>query len=160
MLNKLQKQIVLNLQEDLPMTSNPFEEIAKRIGISEENLIKEIRILKEKGCLKRMGAVLAHRKLGLNYNPMIIMEVKPGKIDETGKKVAENPEVTHCYNRPRKDDFPYDLYAMIHCESKEDAEEKAKNIVDDENITNHQLLYSTKEYKKTSMKYFKENEEV
>lgn len=160
MLSELQKQIVVNLQEDLPMTSDPFKEISEKLGIGEDELLEEIRLLKEEGYLKRMGAVLAHRKIGLNYNPMIVMEVKAGKVDETGEELAKNPEITHCYNRPRREDFPYDLFAMIHCESKEDAEEKVKRIIDNPNIINYQLLYSTKEYKKTSMKYFIENEEV
>jgi len=154
MLNKIQKEIVKVLQEDLPVTEEPFVEIAENLGISEEFLLKEIKYLSDEGFLRRMGGVLAHRKLGLNFNPMIVIETKSEYIDSLGEKIASFNEVTHCYNRPRMKDFPYDLYAMIHCNSEKEAQEIVKKITNDERIISFKLLYSIKEYKKTSMKYF------
>ncbi|MDD4343595.1 MAG: Lrp/AsnC family transcriptional regulator [Eubacteriales bacterium] len=154
MLTDIQKEIVKVLQEDLPNTKEPFVEIGNKIGISEEALLNEINYLIDKGYLRRMGAVLAHRKIGLNYNPMIVIETKEEYINDLGEKIAAFTEVTHCYNRPRMDDFPYDLYAMIHCNSQEEVSEIVKKITNDDRIISYKLLYSTKEYKKTSMKYF------
>lgn len=154
MLTEIQKSIVKILQEDIPHSKEPFSDIATNLGITEENLFKEINFLIDQGFLRRMGAVLAHRKIGLNYNPMIVIETKEEYINDLGEKIAAFQEVTHCYNRPRMEDFPYDLYAMIHCNSEEEASEIVKKITNDDRIISYKLLYSTKEYKKTSMKYF------
>lgn len=154
MLTNIQKEIVKILQEDIPVTEEPFAEIAKEIGISQEELLENIEYLTDEGYLRRMGAVLAHRKLGLNYNPMIVIETKKEYIEELGKKIASFTEVTHCYNRPRMEDFPYDLYAMIHSDSEKEVTEIVKKITSDERVVSFKLLYSTKEFKKTSMKYF------
>lgn len=154
MLTNIQKEIVKILQEDIPVTEEPFAEIAKEIGISQEELLENIEYLTDEGYLRRMGAVLAHRKLGLNYNPMIVIETKKEYIEELGKKIASLTEVTHCYNRPRMEDFPYDLYAMIHSDSEKEVTEIVKKITSDERVVSFKLLYSTKEFKKTSMKYF------
>ncbi len=154
MLTNIQKEIVKILQEDIPLTEEPFAEIAKEIGISQEELLENIDYLSQEGYLRRMGAVLAHRKLGLNYNPMIVIETKKEYIEELGEKIASFTEVTHCYNRPRMEDFPYDLYAMIHSDSEKEVTEIVKKITSDERVISFKLLYSTKEFKKTSMKYF------
>lgn len=154
MLSDIQKEIVKKLQEDLPLVAEPFAEIAKELQISEDKVLTEIAWLLDKGYLRRMGAVLAHRRLGLNYNPMIVMEVEPENITAVGQRIAQIPEVTHCYNRPRLEGFPYDLFAMIHCNSKDEVDELVKKVTNDDRIKSYQLLFSTKEYKKTSMKYF------
>lgn len=157
MLTEIQKSIIKILQEDLPDSLEPFTEIAKELYISEEELFQEINFLINEGYLRRLGAILAHRKIGLNYNPMIVIETKKEHIDSLGEKLSAFSEVTHCYNRPRMDNFPYDLYAMIHCNSEEEAIRIVEKITNDERIISYQLLYSIKEYKKTSMKYFVES---
>ncbi len=154
MLTEIQKEIIKVLQEDIPNTKEPFVQIAKELSISEEDLLNEIKFLTDEGYLRRFGAVLAHRRIGLNYNPMIVIETKEEYIDSLGERIASFSEVTHCYQRPRMVDFPYDLYAMIHCNSEKDVIEIVKKITNDERIISYKLLYSLKEYKKTSMKYF------
>lgn len=154
MLNARQIEIIKILQEDLPDSLEPFAEIARSIGVSQEDLFKEIDFLTKEGYLRRMGAILAHRKIGLSYNPMIVIETQEEYIESLGEKIAAFNEVTHCYNRPRMEGFPYDLYAMVHSDSEKEIEEIVKKITNDERIISYQLLYSLKEYKKTSMKYF------
>ncbi len=154
MLSDIQKNIVKKLQEDLPITKEPFKQIAEELDVSEEIILQNINYLLEKGYLRRIGAVLAHRRLGLNFNPMIVMEVDPADIDAVGERIAQIPEVTHCYNRPRLENFPYDLFAMIHCNSQEEVDSLVNKITSDDKIKSYRLLFSTKEYKKTSMKYF------
>lgn len=154
MVTELQKKIIKILQEDLPITPEPFVEIGKELGISQEELFKEFDVLFKEGYLRRMGAILAHRKIGLNYNPMIVIETKEEYIKSLGEKIASFSEVTHCYNRPRMENFPYDLYAMIHSDSEIEIEKLVKKITNDERIISYRLLYSVKEYKKTSMRYF------
>ena len=58
MLTEIQKSIVKILQEDIPHSKEPFSDIATNLGITEENLFKEINFLIDQGFLRRMGAVL------------------------------------------------------------------------------------------------------
>ncbi len=153
-LTDLQKEIVKILQEDIPLVSDPFGQMADSLKISREEFLKETEYLLKAGYMRRMGAVLAHRKLGLNYNPMVVIQAKEEDLEDLGQQIASLPEVTHCYRRPRFEDFPYDLYAMVHSKTEEAAKELAKKITNDDRITSYKLLYSSKEYKKTSMKYF------
>lgn len=154
MLRDIQVEIIKILQDDLPASLEPFTEIAKTLGIPQKELFKEIAFLLEEGYLRRVGGILAHRKIGLSYNPMIVIETKEEYIESLGEKIASFREVTHCYNRPRMEGFPYDLYAMVHSDSEKEIKEIVKKITNDERIISYKLLYSSKEYKKTSMKYF------
>lgn len=154
MLSEFQKQLVRHLQEDFPEGPEPYREIAERLGVPEEQVLEGVRTLLAGGQIKRMGAVLAHRRMGLSINPMIVMEVSPEDIPALGERIAAFPEVTHCYHRPRMEGFPYDVFAMIHCKTQEEADRLVEKITDDSRIRSYQLLYSTREYKKTSMKYF------
>lgn len=154
MLTDIQKEIVKKLQDDIPLLADPFGHMADSLNITREEFIRESEFLLENGYMRRMGAVLAHRRLGLDYNPMIVIETKEEDIEGLGQSLASFPEITHCYQRPRFADFPYDLYAMIHCKTEEDAKKLVKEITNDDRIISYRLLYSTREYKKTSMKYF------
>lgn len=154
MLSDLDKKIVRELQQDLPLVPRPYKVIAEKLGLTEAEFLKKINFFKEKGYIRRIGAALRHRKIGLTVNPMIVMRVLEKELDTVGKKIASFPQVTHCYNRPPAVDFPYNLYAMIHCESKEESETLVQEIISFDAIKDYTLLYSTRELKKTSMKYF------
>ena len=97
MLSDLDKAIIREIQEDLPLIPQPYLEIAGRLGISEEQLLQRIEYLQEKGYIRRFGAALRHREMGLKANPMIIMRVPEERIEEVGNKLASLDRVTHCY---------------------------------------------------------------
>lgn len=156
MLSELEKRIVREVQEDLPINPRPYKVIADRLGIEEDYLLEKLNEFVDKGYIRRMGAALRHRKIGLKANPMIVWQVPEEKIDEVGKKLSELPQVTHCYHRKELPKLNYNLYSMIHGETKEECYELAKEMSKNIGIENYTLLFSEKELKKTSMKYFTE----
>ncbi|OWZ84087.1 Lrp/AsnC family transcriptional regulator [Natranaerobius trueperi] len=153
-LTDLQKQIIAHLQGDLPMSKEPYKEISDKLGISQERLFDEISFMKQQGLLRRIGAILKHRHAGFNANAMVAWKVPDHLVNEVGKTFACFKEASHVYLRPTYPEWPYNLYTMIHGYSKEECEEIVRQMSKKTNLTEYQLLYSTKEYKKSSMTYF------
>ena len=147
-------QAIRELQEDLPMVSRPFDAMAERLGVSTQHLFSIAREFQQRGIMRRYSAVLHHRKAGFKANGMGVWMVPPERSEEVGKKMAAHPAVTHCYERPTFPDWPYTHFTMIHATSKRGCEEVANQISQATGITDFRVLYSTREYKKTRVRYF------
>lgn len=155
-LSELEKAIVRELQETIPLdTLHPYEEIARRCGITEEDLFQKITEWQRKGIIRRMGAVLKHQKVGKVFNAMSVWRVPDReKAREVAQALMSYKEITHCYERPTYPTWPYNLFGMMHCETFERCEEIAREVSEKTGITEYRLLLSTKEYKKESLRYF------
>ena len=147
-------QAIRELQEDLPMVSGPFDDIARRLGLTTQELFDVAREFEERGIMRRYSAVLHHRKAGFMANGMGVWKVDPQRSEEVGKQMAAHPAVTHCYERPTFPDWPYTHFTMIHTTNKEGCEGVAREISEATGIMDYLLLYSTREYKKTRVRYF------
>ncbi|MSQ22860.1 MAG: Lrp/AsnC family transcriptional regulator [Dehalococcoidia bacterium] len=147
-------QVIRELQEDIALTPRPFEGMAKRLGISEEELFSYGKAFQERGIMRRFSAVLHHRRAGFRANGMAVWKVQPERSEEVGRIMAANPAVTHCYERPTFPDWQYTHFSMIHATSKEGCEEIAREISQQTGIADYQVLYSYREYKKTRVRYF------
>ena len=147
-------EAIKELQEDISLKSRPFDGMARRLGISTKELFGIAKSLQERGIMRRYSAVLHHRRAGFSANAMVVWQVPPERSEEVGKIMASSPWVTHCYERPTFPDWPYTHFTMIHATSKEQCEEVASDISTETGITDYQTLYSTREYKKTRVRYF------
>lgn len=152
------RQIIRALQGDTEVRPDYFAAIAERIGIKEWDLLSTLEIWRRKGRLKRIGLLLDHRKSGYAANGMCCFRVE-GDTTEAGRSLAELDEVTHCYERPVCAEFPYNLFAMVHCGSQDEAQrqfELLKGRLSSLSAppTASVMLISTKEYKKTSMTFY------
>ncbi|RKY92325.1 Lrp/AsnC family transcriptional regulator [candidate division KSB1 bacterium] len=157
--SKHEIQLIRLLQEDIPLTPRPFAEIAKCLHTDEQGVLRTIQTWQRQGVIRRFGAILSHRRAGFTANGMSVWVVPEERIDEVGEKLASFPEVSHCYHRPPFPGWPYNLFAMIHGKSREEVEEIAAKITEAIGIAEYKILYSQKELKKTSMKYFAEKSE-
>ena len=152
--------LVRVLQQDVPLMERPFEDIGNRIGMREEEILQKVRAWKIDGTIRRFGALLRHRQLGIKANAMVVWEVdaadasKPDRTEEVGRIMASFPEVTHCYERPRLPGWPFTLFTMVHGRTPEECERVAKRISEETGVGAYRLIYSTREWKKTDMKYF------
>ena len=144
------------LQQDLPLTSRPYAEIGRNIGLSEEEVIERIKKYKSNGVIRRFGTAVRHRELGIVANAMVVWDVPDERTEIVGRNMSSFPEVSHCYQRPRFAGWQYNMYTMVHGQTKEDCKRIAVRIAEKVDIQNYDLLFSTKELKKTSMKYFME----
>jgi DNA-binding Lrp family transcriptional regulator len=108
--------------------------------------------------IRKMGAVLCHREVGFKANVLVAWEVPESRLDEIARHMAASPSVTHCYDRNTAPGWPYNLYTMVHGHSREECEQVVKALGRECNVSNHVMLYSKHEWKKTAMRYFMENE--
>lgn len=154
MVTELDKKIIRRLQEDLPLVKEPYQAIAAELNITEQELLNKIEEYLAKGIIRRFGAAIRHREAGYTANAMIVWNVDDSIAEELGKKMAQFPEVSHCYQRPKYPSWPYNLFTMVHGTNIEQCVKIAEKIAEKVLNNNYKLLFSTKELKKTSMKYF------
>ena len=154
MIDDLDKKIINLLQKDIPIDPRPYKIMADQIGINEDEFIKRIEIMIDSGVIRRFGATLYHQEAGFSANAMVAWIIPGDRIDEIGKIMAEYREVTHCYQRRPQKDWKYNLYTMIHGDTRQECYDIAKKMSGKTGMDNYSLLFSEKEFKKTSMEYF------
>lgn len=159
MLTELEKKIISLIQGDIAITERPYLEIADKLGITEEVLLDTLEDLSKRGVIRRFGATIRHQKSGFKANAMTAWKVDEDRIDEVGRKMASFKEVSHCYRRNPSDGWKYNLYTMIHARDEESCRETARKMSEATSVDTYKLLFSRREFKKTSMKYFSTSEE-
>ena len=148
------------MQDDLELISRPFDSMAKQLGMSVERLFEMADELVKKKIMRRYSAVLHHRRAGFSSNAMIVWKVPEGREQEVGDIMAQHPAVTHCYQRPTYDDWPYSHFTMVHGVSEAECEQFGREIASATGLDERKLVYSRREYKKTRVRYFVEDEFV
>ncbi len=154
MLTELEKQIIRELQQGLPLVARPYLALSKKLGLSEDELIAKINEMISSGLIRRFGAALRHQKLGYTANAMVVWDVPDELAADTGQLLAGMAEVTHCYQRPRQSGWPYNLFTVIHGQTREQCEDLASVMAEKIGVPNYMLLFSIIELKKSSMQYF------
>jgi DNA-binding Lrp family transcriptional regulator len=145
---------IRELQEDLPLVGRPFADMAERLDLTEADLFAKAAELMRRGLMRRYSAVLHHRRAGFSSNAMAVWKVPEERAVEVGNIMAGSKWVTHCYQRPTFPDWQYTHFTMIHATNSQKCEEVALGISRDTGIDDYMLLYSTREYKKTRVRYF------
>ena len=153
-LSDLDKKVIALIQADLPVSKRPFLDLAKEIGVDEEVVLETLQRLQKEGTIRRFGATLRHQKSGYRANAMVAWQVAEDRIDEVGQKMASFDGVSHCYRREPNQDWPYNLYTMIHGKTEEDCYSMAEAMSAATSVKHYALLFSREELKKTSMEYF------
>jgi DNA-binding Lrp family transcriptional regulator len=153
-LDALDREIINALSGDISGSKRPYKDIADRLGTSERELLRRIRGYEEKGLLRRMGAMIAHRVAGVDANGMIVWDVSEDRVKEIGSELTAAREVTHCYARPRHPEWPYNLYTMVHGRTRRACERIAERLSREVGVERYKVVFSTREFKKTSPRYF------
>lgn len=153
-LTERDRALIRELQEDLPTIKRPFAPMAARLGVSPADIFAWLNEMTELGYMRRFAAILRHQRAGFTANGMSVFKVPEPRIDEVGPIAASFPQVSHCYRRPVYEDWPYNLFAMIHARSVENCEQIAADIAREIGIDDYMILYSTEEFKKTRVRYF------
>ena len=151
------KDFIRELQKDMEIIDEPFVNAAKNLGITEDELFSKMKHYESMGVLRRFAAILRHRQVGFTANGMIVWKVPEDRITSVGETLGSFPQVSHCYERPTYDDWPYNVFSMIHCKTHDEAYEVAKIIQDQIDVNEYKILFSSREFKKTRVEYFVEN---
>jgi DNA-binding Lrp family transcriptional regulator len=141
-------------QGPMPVISEPYAPAAERLGVGQDEVLARLDSLRERHGLRRVAAILYHRRAGFSANGMGVWKVPEPQILETGKRMAAFRGISHCYQRPTYPDWPYSVFTMAHGRSKEECDAVLDAIAEDTGISERATLYSSTEFKKVRMLYF------
>lgn len=160
--NNLSKQIALSptdrkiinlLQQDLPLCNDPFAALAANLEMRVSSLLGHCRSLLERGVIRRYGASINHYHAGYKANAMTCWAVPDIRVEYTGRKLAQLKQVSHCYERETNQLWHYNVFAMVHSQSKAACLRVIEKISADTGISDYLALFSTREFKKTRIQY-------
>lgn len=154
-IDDIDRRIIQVTQSGLPLVAEPYQAVAEQLGLSAEDVMRRMRAMQENGVIRRIAAVPNHYKLGYRYNGMTVWDVEDEHVHSLGQRVAELPFVSHCYQRPRHlPDWPYNLFAMVHAKTEQDAERQIAVIAEllGDDARRYTVLYSSKILKKTGLR--------
>lgn len=149
---KADREFLKKIPEDFPLTIAPYDELAKNSCMDTDDLIERLKALIKAGTIRRVAAVLYHRNVSYTHNAMVVWSVNEKDVDEMGKKMSLFPEVSHCYERDTGGYWKYNLYTMIHGKSKKECFDIVDRISKHTGINDFKILFSKREFKKTSVK--------
>ncbi len=149
-MDELDLELLKVAQDGLDLTERPYRVWGEVLVMGEEEVIYRLRAMEEEGIIRRFAATIGHRALGILANALIAWRVPPEKVDKAGAIFAAAEEVTHCYERATAQDWPYNIYTMVHSRSREECLQIAERLSSRSGISDHIVLFSEKEYKKIS----------
>jgi siroheme decarboxylase len=151
--------LIKALQGPMAAIERPYDEAAAELGISTEEILERLQGMIERKILRRVAAILYHRRAGFSANGMGVWKVPEEEILEVGGRMASYRGISHCYQRPTYADWPYSVFTMAHGRSKEECDAVLDSIAADCGIgpADRATLYSSTEYKKIRLHYFTED---
>lgn len=116
----LARQLVELTQAGLPLVEDPWAWLAEKLGIDVDATLALLQRLQADGAIRRIAAVPNHYRLGYRHNGMTVWEVDEAHLGRLGPLVGSQAFVSHCYRRPRREGWNYNLFAMVHGRSAEE----------------------------------------
>ena len=153
-LNALDIEVIKATQGPMAVRSDAYVPAAEKLCVPVDDVLARLESLKERGGLRRVAAILYHRRAGFSANGMGVWAVPDGDILAVGRRMAAFRGISHCYQRPTYADWPYSVFTMAHGRSKEECDAVLDAIAEDTGISERATLYSSTEFKKIRMMYF------
>ncbi len=146
--------VIRALQGDMPVIAEPYAPAAGELGLTQERFLEHLAGMQERGILRRVAAILFHRRAGFSANGMGVWNVPAERIEELGPRMASFRGISHCYQRPTYEDWPYSVFTMAHGRSKAQCDAILDSIAEQTGIGERATLYSSTEFKKIRLTYF------
>lgn len=151
----IDRQLIAVLSEGLPIVARPYAAVAADLGTCEADIVERIKRLEAEGALSRFGVIVRHHEIGYRANAMVVWDVPDDAVRDLGRRFADETCVTLCYQRPRGEGWPYNLFTMIHGITREETLANLSAMIarcglDD---TPHDVLFSTRRFKQRGARY-------
>lgn len=148
--------VIRALQGPMEPVERPYDEAAAEVGMTTEQLLDHLRGMIDRRLLRRVAAILFHRRAGFSANGMGVWKVPEEEIMDVGGRMASFRGISHCYQRPTYEDWPYSVFTMAHGRSKEECDAILDSIAEECGMgpDDRATLYSSTEYKKIRLHYF------
>ena len=115
-------------QAGLPLLEDPWSWLAEQLGLSVESTLDLLKRLQAEGAIRRIAAVPNHYRLGYRHNGMTVWDVADTDMPRLGALLGVQPFVSHCYRRPRRPGWRYNLFAMVHGRSREEIDSYREHL--------------------------------
>jgi DNA-binding Lrp family transcriptional regulator len=153
-LSELDLAVIRATQGPMEAVAEPFAGAARELGMPVPALLEHMEDMRERKALRRVAAILFHRRAGFSANGMGVWKVPEDRILELGPRMAAYRGISHCYQRPTYADWPYSVFTMAHGRSKEECDAILDTIAAETGIEERRTLYSSTEFKKVRLRYF------
>jgi len=148
--------VIRALQGPMEAVERPYDAAAAEAGIPVAEMLEHLHGMVDRKLLRRVAAILYHRRAGFSANGMGVWRVPEDEILSVGTRMAAVRGISHCYQRPTYPDWPYSVFTMAHGRSKEECDAILDGIADEHDLhgDDRAVLYSSTEYKKVRLHYF------
>lgn len=149
-------RLLAALEKGLPLVPQPYRELARQTGLSEEQVLRRLAHLQGAQTISRFGVVVRHRALGYRANAMVVWDVADEKVAAAGRELSALPFVTLCYRRPRRLPlWPYNLFCMIHGRERAEVERQVEIAARHCGLHDaaRELLFSKRAFKQRGARY-------
>lgn len=152
-LDNLEKKILSAVQYGIPISLTPYQDLADKIGITSEQLLGILRNWRADKKIRRLGAIVNHFRMGHGVGAMVVWSVPDERVQHVGELFASFPKVSHAYQRPSREQWPYNLYTMVHAASKEELEQTIRTMSQQSGVAEYRDLKTVRELKKVPPTY-------
>ena len=152
----IHRQLIDEIQSGLPLVERPYAEIAQKVGIDEQEVMRRIEIMLTTGAIRRMGVVVRHHELGYRANAMLVWDIADQRVNEVAKQLSRVDCITLCYQRPRHlPHWPYNLFTMIHGKERQSVKQRIEEIVQQYGLSDIPMatLFSLRRFKQRGACY-------
>jgi DNA-binding Lrp family transcriptional regulator len=148
--------VIRALQGPMAVVDHPYAAAAERVGMGVGRFLEHLRGMVDRKLLRRVAAILYHRRAGFSANGMGVWRVPEEQVLEVGGRMAAVRGISHCYQRPTYPDWPYSVFTMAHGRSKEECDAILDRIAAEHGLhgNDRAVLYSSTEFKKVRLRYF------
>jgi DNA-binding Lrp family transcriptional regulator len=153
-LSDLDVAVIRSTQGPMSVMEQPFAPAADELGMTQRALLDHLETMRERKALRRVAAILFHRRAGFSANGMGVWKIPEERIMELAPRMAAFRGISHCYQRPTYPDWPYSVFTMAHGRSKEECDAILDSIAEFSGIEERRTLYSSTEFKKIRLLYF------
>ena len=145
-----ERKVLEAIQDGLPIESEPYRAVANGAGLTEDRVLEVITSMLASGKIKRIGVVPNHYVLGITANGMSVWDIPDEVASEIGRLLGTRDEITHCYRRPRREGWPYNIFGMVHARDRGEVVATVERIANELAIAKypHDVLFSTRLLKK------------
>jgi DNA-binding Lrp family transcriptional regulator len=149
-MDKLDLEILLALQDGIPLVREPFSAIATHLGIEPDEIIERLKRLREEKVIRKFGLFLQKSKVGLVANAMVVWTVPSNRVQEVAEFFSKFREVTHCYERRTTPKWRYNVYTVIHGVERKTVSEFVKRLSKAVEVKDYLILFSVREFVRRS----------
>ncbi len=149
----IERRILAALQDGLPRSRTPYDDLAREIAISVEELFAVLDRWKRDGTIRRIGAIVNHFQIGLGDGAMVVWKVEPDRVAEVGAVLAGFEEVSHAYERQTAPGWEYNVYTMVHGPTREAVRQTVERMSQAAGVAEYEILWTVRELKKVPPKY-------